>query len=255
MSISLEKRVEAAAVSLQKIAADSKIDLGDVCAQVDVAIDYSGSMGGRYPHEVQEAVERMLALTLTGLDDDGVVPIYPFSNKLHDADDLTAANYVGWVERFCQRNRMGGTAYVPFLEKMLGKKKRFGGSNEKDQPPFFHIVFTDGEPTDSKRSIEKHIVEARERPHFIQFVLLGRDPEGRAYLEHLNNHLTQPDPKNCRTCKELGTQAATAGIDNVGLTVYADRPPTDDTGFFNDTIREFFLDWLPAARQKGYTTR
>lgn len=254
MSISLEKRVEAAGLSLQKIAADSKIDLGDVCAQVDVAIDYSGSMGGRYPHEVQEALERMLALTLTGLDDDGVVPIYPFSHKLHDADDLTAGNYVGWVEEFTKHNSMGGTAYVPFLEKMLGKKKRFGGTDERNQPPFFHIIFTDGEPTDSKKSIEKHIVEARERPHFIQFVLLGNDPRGAAYLEHLNNHLTAPDPK-CHTCREVGTKGTDKGIDNVGVTVYANRPPTDDTGFFNDTIREFFLDWLPAARQKGYTTK
>ncbi len=67
MPVELGKRVEAASVSLAKIARDSPIDLGDVCAQVDIACDRSGSAVAQWPVVYQEAVERALALAMTGL--------------------------------------------------------------------------------------------------------------------------------------------------------------------------------------------
>jgi hypothetical protein len=69
MAISLEKRTEnatTAVISLLKEEQAKGNDLGDLTAQVILALDFSVSMDGRYKnHEVQELVERSLALTTT----------------------------------------------------------------------------------------------------------------------------------------------------------------------------------------------
>ena len=70
MSVSLEKRTadaEASVVSLLKREQARGIDLGELVAQVEIAIDFSVSMRHRYRSgEVQTVVERALALSLTG---------------------------------------------------------------------------------------------------------------------------------------------------------------------------------------------
>lgn len=242
MPISMEKRVEAATVSLQKIAAESKIDLGDVSAQVTVSADRSGSAYGQWPDVYQEAIERALALTLTGLDDDGEVPFIAFDSKIKGEEMLNQGNYEGFVKQFHDSaGQMGGTAYAPVIDKLLGmgaKKKRFGkgGSNEKNDPPFLHLFFTDGAPHDGPRA-EELLIKGRTRPHFFQIILIGGDPGGKRYADRLNNDLSGP------------------GIDNIGVTIYDGMPASDDTAFFNDVISEFFLKWLPEARKQGITTR
>lgn len=248
MPVELGKRVEAATVSLAKIAQDSQIDLGDVCAQVDIACDRSGSAVNQWPGVYQEAVERALALAMTGLDDDQQIPITVFDHRIVGQDVLTPANYAGWVERFhAKAGNLGATLYSPVLDLMLaqGAQRKTGllrsrkpQSDEADEPPYFHLFFTDGAPhPQDAQKIERLLIGARTRPHFFQFVLIGGDTQGQNYLEHLNSGLTG------------------RGIDNVGLTIYGAMPPTDDAAFFNDTIREFFLEWLPQARKHGYTHR
>ncbi|MBO1765799.1 VWA domain-containing protein [Allobranchiibius sp. GilTou38] len=247
MAVELGKRVEAATVSLAKIAQDSPIDLGDVCVQVDIACDRSASAAAQWPGVYQEAVERALALAMTGLDDDEQIPITVFDHRIVGQDVLTPMNYAGWVERFhAKAGQLGATLYSPVLKLMLDQgEQRKGGfrgrkqqGTEADEPPYFHLFFTDGAPhLQDARKIERLLIDARTRPHFFQFVLIGGDRQGRDYLEHLNSGLTG------------------RGIDNVGLTIYDAMPPTDDAAFFNDTIREFFLEWLPLARKHGYTHR
>lgn len=227
----MEKRVETALVSLQKMADKASDDLGEVSAQVDAEIDHSGSMDELYRRgTVQEAVERALALSMTGLDDDKVVPVYFYDDRVYDRIDATEDSYAGLVDRFRGSHAMGGTRYSPVIAKVLE------GEDRPQDPPHLHLFFTDGAPAESdKPLIEQLLVQARTRPHFFQFVMLGTDQRALAYLGHLNNQLDGP------------------GVDNVGVTIYHDPATVDDAEFFDDIVSEFFPIWLPQARRAGYT--
>ena len=106
--ISLEKRTEdahASLINLLKTEQSRGIDLGDLTAQVELVVDYSGSMKKRLrshrgrPSEVQTVVERALALALSGLDDDGIVPVRFFQDFVFDPVLIDRDNYEGFVER------------------------------------------------------------------------------------------------------------------------------------------------------------
>ena len=79
-AISLKKRTtdaEKEVINMLKTALDRGVDLGEVCMQFVVVIDASTSMENRYRnHEVQQLVERVLALSLSGLDDDGKIQVF-----------------------------------------------------------------------------------------------------------------------------------------------------------------------------------
>lgn len=248
-AISLTKRTEdatSALVSLLKKQADKGIDLGDLVAQVEIAVDFSGSMARRYPNEVQEAVERALALSLSGLDDDGIVPVHFFHNSdfpvvqvSKDGKDGTTA-YQGFVADWASKHRMGGTNFAPTIQNILGgaTKRRFGrqagnNSNEKNEPPKLVLFVTDGDPSDRSET-ERLLTDASNRPIFWQFIGLGRK-EDLAFLQRLNSGLPN------RT------------VDNVGVTVYQSASTLNDTEFFDDVIGEFFTQWLPEARRLGIT--
>lgn len=243
MTISLEKRIDAATASLQRIAQESPIDLGDVCAQVDLAADRSGSARKQWPDMYEEAVERAVGLSMTGLDDDQRVPGYVFDHRLVAEKILTPDNYKGWITHVhATAGHMGRTLYTPVLARMLASGKehrRFSfGKSEADEPPFLHLFCTDGAPNREDRAlIREMLIKARSRPHFFQFILIGGTERDEEYLQGLNRNLRGP------------------GIDNVGLTIYRDMPPSDDAAFFNDVIREFFLSWLPEARTRKITKR
>lgn len=253
MPVSLDKRTEDAQsslISLLKKEQSKGIDLGELCAQVEIAIDFSGSMAARYkgnagePGEVQTVVERALALSLTGLDDDGVVPVHFFHHKDFPAELVDRDNYQGFVDAWAAQHRMGGTAYGPTISNILGgtgKKKLFGRKKaepeidfeaEKDEPPKFVILVTDGEPADRGR-VQKLLAEAAPRPIFWQFIGLGYSPDFLEKLDTMGNRM----------------------IDNVGLTVYNDTLGMTDTEFFDDIIGEFFTSWLPEARRLGITRK
>lgn len=223
-------------VSLQKVVDESPTDLGDLVAQCTLSADRSGSAARQWPDVYQEAAERMLGLVMTGLDDDRKVPFFVFDDQLVHEAVLGEDNYAGYVEHMHRRaGTMGGTAYSPVISKLLSLGDP---ATEKDEAPFFHLFCTDGEPRRGDRStIETLLIKARTRPHFFQFVLIGGDSDGEAYLQHLNKDLAGP------------------GVDNVGLTIYSGFPPGDDTAFYNDVISEFFPIWLPEARKQGITSR
>lgn len=254
MAISLEKRTqdaEASIVSLLKTQQDKGIDLGELVAQVEIAIDFSMSMSGRYrghgdePGEVQTVVERALALSLSGLDDDGVVPVHFFHHQDFPPELVDRDNYRGFVDAWAANHKMGATAYGPTVENILGgaaKKKLFGRKSsgadaatleaEKDQPPKFVLFVTDGAPSD-RGHVTKLLVEAAHRPIFWHFIGLGYSPKFLEKLDTMGNRL----------------------IDNVGLTEYNDTLGMTDQQFFDDIIREFFTQWLPEARRLGITRK
>ena len=248
MAISLEKRTEdaqASIISLLKKEASRGIDLGELVAQVEIAIDFSGSMRRRFkpqpdggPSEVQTVVERALALSLSGLDDDGVVPVHFFHADAFDPVLVDADNHEGFVDSWAKGRKMGATNYGPPIRAILdGGAKRRGlfrkGPDleaEKDAPPKLVLFVTDGAPAD-KPVTTKLVVEAASRPVFWQFIGLGYAPEFMAKLDTMDNRV----------------------IDNVGLVEYSDTLAMTDTEFFDAVIGEFFTSWLPEARRLGIT--
>src|SRR6478609_8666415 len=120
MSISLEKRSEAATISLTKVlqaAADKNQDLGEVSAQVILVIDRSASMIPFYSSgEVQELAERVLGLSMSGLDDDGNVQVFPFHHEALEPFVVDATNYSGAIERWRYED-------VPVGKGLFGKQK------------------------------------------------------------------------------------------------------------------------------------
>lgn len=252
MTVTLEKRTEqatASLVNLLKTQQQKGIDLGDLTAQVEIAIDYSGSMSARYPDEVQEAVERALALSLSGLDDDGIVPLHFFTDRDFPVEYVSedgragTSSYQGFVAQWAKRHQMGSTNYSPTIENILkGAKKTLFGRGvdlaaERDGDPKLVLFVTDGDPSRSDRpKIERLLASASSRPIFWQFIGLG--PRSQLdYIQQLNK----------------GIEGAV--IDNVGVTIFEETRGLTDGAFFDDVIREFFTAWLPEARRLGITRK
>lgn len=238
--ISLEKRTETATTSLLKVL-EKNPTLGEVCAQVTLEIDISASMTEFYANGyVQEAAERALALSMTGLDDDGIVPGIFYGSKAHDPIEFTEQTYRGAVADFVRKHGYDySTLYAPPIQKALGggKKKLFGRSgDDPNAAPFLHIFLTDGAPADATQT-ERLLVDARKRPHFFHFIQFGNNVAASQYLDHLNNNLSGP------------------GIDNVGVTKFTDPASLTDEQFYADIVSEFFPIWLPAARAAGITNK
>lgn len=253
MGIELEKRIENVKISLAKVAEESPIDLGNVCAQVIIAVDFSGSMSGRYSKgEVQGVVERALALSLAGLDDDGDIQVFFFDSQSYPMETVNAENYQGFVDRWARQHRMGGTNYSKTIDSIVKfvtteekvEHRRFGHDQVSvsvksqetlaGEPPVFVIFVTDGQPShDSEDVIKRKLTDAARLPIFWQFVGLGYSPD---FLE------------------ELDTMAGRVA-DNVGLTDMQDALAMDDVAWFNDVIGEFFLSWLPRVRSLGITLK
>lgn len=249
VTISLEKRTEdaqASIISLLKKEQAKGIDLGELVAQVEIAIDFSGSMRPRFkaqadggPSEVQTVVERALALSLAGLDDDGVVPVHFFHAEAFEPVLVSADNHEGFVDDWAKGRKMGATNYGPPMQAILGggakKKGLFGRRGpdleaEKDAPPKLVLFVTDGAPADRSLTT-KLVLEAASRPVFWQFIGLGYKPDFMAKLDTMGNRV----------------------IDNVGLVEYSDTLAMTDTEFFDAIIGEFFTQWLPEARRLAIT--
>lgn len=258
MPVTMDKRVEAATVSLTKAAQRATTDLGDVTAQVTLEVDHSLSMDELYRNgTVQEVVERALALSMTGLDDDKIVPVTFFDDRAYEPIEVTddRAVYARVVDDFRRKHRMGGTRYAPAIDHALGASKRGRfrkGPDERDAPPNLHLFVTDGAPSDAAAT-QQRLIDARSRPHFFQIVVVGGNAGALAFCQHLNDHLTEPT-EGCQWCRGY-PHAAAAGIDNVGVFECRDPKALSDEQFFDGVVNEFFPTWLPAARAAGYTRR
>ncbi|MDT9592369.1 VWA domain-containing protein [Nocardioides zeae] len=243
--VDLTKRAgtaQGAIISLLKREADRGVDLGEITARVVVAIDYSASMRARYENgEVQDLVERVLALSLAGLDDDGDIQVHFFHNEPFSSEVVDSGSYAGFVDRWRQRRDMGGTNYGGVIKAILAEaghaklglgKRLFGrGGQEPAGPaaiPTLVLFVTDGEPWD-KDETKRLLVDASSKPVFWQFLGLGYAPK---FLEDL-------DTMSGRT------------VDNVGLTSMGDSKATPDETWFPTVLEEYVTSWTPAARQAG----
>lgn len=241
MPISLEKRTESAVISLTKVLqseADKGNDLGELTANIILVNDYSYSMSERYDgpvKEVQELGERVLAMSLSGLDDDGKVQVFFFDDKAYDPIEVTKSNYQGYVDRwrkpkFRGTRAFGGTDYLPVIEKIIDFTTS-KGMLRPGQPPVLVVFMTDGSTSNEKR-ITDRLFDAAKLPIFWQFLGLGYSP---TFL------------------KKLDTMPGRA-VDNVGLFEIPGVLSLTDEEFYDKVIAEFFPAWLPAARAAGIVT-
>ncbi|WP_447645383.1 VWA domain-containing protein [Nocardioides zeae] len=121
--VDLTKRTETATaslVSLMKKAQADGVDLGEVSAACVLVMDHSGSMRKLYKSgHVQDLAERVLALSLTGLDDDGDIQVVFFDHKPFPAETVNAGNYAGFVDRWDQGRHYGTTNYADTIATVL----------------------------------------------------------------------------------------------------------------------------------------
>lgn len=241
MTIDLNKRTESAQISLVKLGeqaqADGKNMPDELCARVVVAIDFSGSMKGRYQSgEVQTTVERVLALSLAGLDDDGDIQVHFFDTRAYDMEEVDKNSYVGFVDNWRRGKTMGGTNYSGVIQNIIteavgGKKKLFGkrssGAGSSSLPTFV-IFVTDGAPGDQGKAMQL-LKDASDKPIFWQFLGLGYSP---SFLKQLDT---------------MGDRV----VDNVGLTEMSQTRDMQDEEWFNEVLEEFVTGWIPAARSAG----
>lgn len=229
--ISLEKRTASAEISLIKalqVNLNKGNDLGEVSAQVIVAIDFSLSMSDRYANgEVQATVERGLGLVLAGLDDDGTVQVFFFDHQAYGVKTVDATNYLGFVDNWRRGRRMGGTNYTPVMYNIVQFAEQ-NGMTAPGKPPVFVLFVTDGEPGDRQQTVD-FLVQVAGKPFFWQFLGLGYSP---SFLERLD---TMPGRI----------------IDNVGLTAMQRTENMPDEAWYDDVMSEFLGSWLNQARRQG----
>ena len=247
MGLSLDKVAEKAPelLSLAKESALSlnKRGLNGTVASVALALDFSGSMRGRYANgEVQALTERALALA-TQLDDDGAIDVFAFDSGADYLGQLTLDNYKGGVDRLLAGRRMGTTNYAALFEKVAShygltpggsveKKGLFGrkkvtpgvGSAPATQPVF--VIFeTDGAP-DSPGAAKTELTRISSLPIFWKFLSVGR--ESIPFLEALD---------------DLPGRL----IDNADYKPVGELNRLSDTQLF-DMLLDEYPDWLKLAR-------
>jgi len=237
--ISLTKRTENAEnalVNLLKTELDKGNDLGEITAQIILAIDFSYSMSERYRNrEVQELVERALALALAGLDDDGEIQVFFFDDRSYKPITVNASNYTTVVDDFVRTHSMGGTDYLPTIRDILkltttgtGMLKKGKAMAHPDNPPVFVLFITDGQ-TGNQDQIRHAIYTSADKSVFWQFLGLGYVP---AFLEELD-------------------QMQGRFLDNANVADCNDSKALSDEAFYKLVTQEFFPKYLPAARAKG----
>ncbi len=263
MPIDMQKRTAIAKMSLIKVLEDEAAkgnDLGDLTAQIKLVIDYSSSMGQFYlSGQMQELAERVLALSLTGLDADGSVDIYPFDNQSYEPFTVTTADYKGCIERwrqeevtetipgkskmfgkrepdvirtFIRERQMGGTNYAPVIER-IRQDARSAGDLAPGKPPVIVFFQTDGGtmvPDLTQATLTESANQGE--PIFWEFIGLGNNT---GFLDVLN---LLPGRK----------------IDNVGKVSFTSISSVSDEDFYAGLTSEVFPKWLPEARAQGIVT-
>ncbi len=217
-SLSLTKKVEAAAVSLDKSG------LNGQRAQVVLVLDVSGSArplfkDGRY----QMLVERALAAGLL-FDDDGTIESYLFDSGLHEAPDITLDNFQTWTQDILKRRDIwGGTTYAPPIEHIARQVGR-GRS-----VPTYVIFVTDGGNSDRRRAANA-MKDAAHAGVFWQFMAVGRESDF-PFLQKLDD-------------------LSGREVDNADFFAFESPAQVPDDLFFARMMGEF-PGWIKAARERG----
>ncbi|OHV41433.1 toxic cation resistance protein [Pseudofrankia sp. EUN1h] len=210
---------KAAGVSLRKQGATG------LRAAVYLVLDHSHSMAGHYRNgTMQHFAEQVLGLS-ANLDDDGVVPLVFFSDKVSLVDEIGLDNYHGRIQALHAKLPWGGTTYLPAMRAVIDHHRATGGAY-----PAFVVFQTDGAPFD-RRAARSLIQQSSNLPIFWQFVGFGK---GR-HLKFL---------------QDLDTMGGRL-VDNAGFLATGRVPGELPTGELYDQLLAEFPTWLSAARAAG----
>lgn len=158
-----------------------------------ILIDKSGSMttpdcaGGVSRWKMAQEYATSIAHKCEEFDDDGI-EIIMFSGKPTAFKNTTAAKV---AEIFASVEPSGSTDTAAALQLVFdGYNTRKAAGEAK---PMIIVVITDGAPTD-RDAVDKAITNfansmTEDGECGIQFVQIGKDPEARKFLEHLDNDL------------------------------------------------------------------
>lgn len=237
--INLEKAREAMeqifTVNLEKEAVKQGV-AHDLYSAIKFVPDISGSMQGLYNRgRVQETLERLFVVAL-GLDDDGSMQVFPFSNKCEQLEkDVTIENYRGFVDKEIMNNRKSyywsGTEYLSFLKeiekdyKANNKKKLF--SKTKVMPSLV-LSIVDGD-TCNRNEVANKIKELAKLPIFFIFFGLGTD--SFSFLEQLDTMTNRY-------------------VDNTAFYNVNDIARLSDEELYNK-ISEQFIPWFYEMKKRG----
>lgn len=174
-----------------------------------LAIDRSGSMG-----EVEKGMSRWdtakestiaIAKKCCELDSDGI-DLFFFNASFKEHNNVTVEVA---QQLFKDTEPMGGTDFVPFLEKAF--KNHF---KQSDKPTTI-LVITDGEPSngsEGQKAVAKLIIDAANKIEAdgdlsISFFQVGSDPAATRFLRALDDDLQKAGAKfdivDTKTFKEL----------------------------------------------------
>jgi uncharacterized protein with von Willebrand factor type A (vWA) domain len=151
----------------------------DIKARVNLVIDVSGSMSGRFKNgNVQDIVERIYPVASV-FDDDKELDVYIFNNSFSRLTPVTIDNYEGYVQkRIIDTGSIGGgTNYNPVISDIVKE-------NKGTDVPVYNIFITDGDNWD-KSETTKTMIKSSNEKIFWQFVGIGYDSFD--YLQKLDD--------------------------------------------------------------------
>lgn len=175
-----------------------------------VLVDKSGSMstndcpGGKSRWDYAQENVLAIARECQKYDDNGIT-VGVFANKLKLYENVTDG--AGMLEKIFSENQPGGStdtagAVDHVIQEYLSSKGK----------PIIVVVITDGVP-DDEATLVKVIVNATKKIDSreeigLEFVQIGQDSHAHAFLDRLDNHLTQEGAKldivNTVTADDLG---------------------------------------------------
>jgi len=232
-TISLEKKVAAAAPQLISLAKKAQVSLEKaklthVKARVALVLDASGSMNSQYSKgRVQEVVNRLLPLAVH-FDDDGSIDCWAFAAKPQKLSEITLSNYQDFIntDNYGWRDWNVGSRINDeprVMEQVISYYL-----NDGDRSPVYVLFISDG-GVHENRKITKLMTEAAKLPLYWQFVGLGG--QGYGILEKL-------DDMKGRV------------VDNCGFFALDDLHQVSEEQLY-DQLMEEFPSWIKEASAKG----
>lgn len=232
-TISLEKKVAAAAPQLISLAKKAQVSLEKaklthVKARVALVLDASGSMNSQYSKgRVQEVVNRLLPLAVH-FDDDGSIDCWAFAAKPQKLSEITLSNYQDFIntDNYGWRDWNVGSRINDeprVMEQVINYYL-----NDGDRSPVYVLFISDG-GVHENRKITKLMTEAAKLPLYWQFVGLGG--HGYGILEKLD---------------EMKGRV----VDNCGFFALDDLHQVSEEQLY-DQLMEEFPNWIKEASAKG----
>ncbi|HEJ9892550.1 TPA: VWA domain-containing protein [Pseudomonas aeruginosa] len=232
-TISLEKKVAAAAPQLISLAKKAQVSLEKaklthVKARVALVLDASGSMNSQYAKgRVQEVVNRLLPLAVH-FDDDGSIDCWAFAAQPQKLSEITLSNFQNFIntDNYGWRDWNVGSRINDEPKVMEQVIKHY--LSDGDRSPVYVLFISDG-GVHENRKITKLMTDAAQLPLYWQFVGLG----GRGYgiLEKL-------DDMKGRV------------VDNFGFFALDDLHQVTEERLY-DQLMEEFPSWIREASAKG----